>query len=175
MQEEAKRRELHETLGATFAHDYLEGYFETTDSPIGTWFIDYSPSLGALYADTVVSAPQPDETALTSGRSGCAGVARGVVRVVQPGEIDSALHDFAEGSVLVCPVTTPQYVSLMRRAAAIVTDQGGILSHAAIVARELHKPCIVGTGNATQVLETGQSVVVNGDTGLVFAAETQRG
>lgn len=166
--DEAKRTGLHEKLGATFAHDYLEGYFESTDSPIGTWFIDYSPSLGVMYADTIVSAPKEDHAALVSGRNGSAGKAQGKVKIVQPEEIETI--DFAEGSVLVCPVTTPSYVPLMQKAAAIVTDQGGILSHAAIVARELRKPCIVGAGNATEVLSDGQEVTVVADDGLVFAA-----
>jgi pyruvate,water dikinase len=55
----------------------------------------------------------------------------------------------------------------MQKAVAIVTDQGGILSHAAIVARELKKPCIVGTGNATTLLKNGQIVAVNADSGTV--------
>jgi pyruvate,water dikinase len=70
--------------------------------------------------------------------------------------------------VLVCEVTTPNYVPLMQKAVAIVTDQGGILSHAAIVARELKKPCIVGTGNATKILKTGQIVSVDANNGAVF-------
>ncbi len=161
------RDTLHKQLGATFAREYLEGYFETTDSPLGTWFIDYSPSLGTMYAQTVVMAPKEDATALVSGRSGSLGEARGKVHIVRPEDVETV--DFAEGSVLVCPVTTPDYVPLMQKAAAIVTDQGGILSHAAIVARELRKPCIVGTGNATEILHDGQEVSVDAAAGLVFA------
>jgi pyruvate,water dikinase len=61
------------------------------------------------------------------------------------------------------------YVPLMQKAVAIVTDQGGILSHAAIIARELGKPCIVGTGNATKELKNGQLVTVNATNGTVIA------
>jgi pyruvate,water dikinase len=59
----------------------------------------------------------------------------------------------------------------MQKAAAIVTDQGGILSHAAIVARELKVPCVVGTGNATAILKDDQIVKVDATTGDVFAVK----
>jgi phosphohistidine swiveling domain-containing protein len=159
------REKLHRELGATFAQNYLEGYFETTQSSLGTWFIDYSPTLGRLYADSVLAATAASSQALVSGQVGCAGTATGKVQVVHPHQLK---EDFAEGAVLVCPVTTPQYVPLMQKAAAIVADQGGILSHAAIVARELAKPCIVGAENATKALLSGQLVRVDGNHGQVF-------
>ena len=95
---------------------------------------------------------------------GCAGIATGTVKIVGPDEIDK---DFPVGSILVCEVTTPDYVPLMQKAAAIVTDQGGILSHAAIVARELKVPCIVGTNDATSKLKNGASITVDADKGIV--------
>ena len=101
---------------------------------------------------------------LVKGMTGSPGKAEGPVRIVEPDKLDT---DFPDGGVLVCTVTTPNYVPLMQKAAAIVTDQGGILSHAAIVARELKKPCIVGTGNATKVLKNGQTVSVDADNGIV--------
>ena len=67
-------------------------------------------------------------------------------------------------------MTTPDYLPLMKQAAAIVTDAGGVLSHAAIVARELGKPCITATGSATQLLREGQLVDVDADLGEVRAA-----
>ncbi|HSX05812.1 MAG TPA: PEP-utilizing enzyme [Candidatus Saccharimonadales bacterium] len=162
-----KQKELHDALGATFTHDYLEGYFETTDSSLGTWFIDYSPTLGKMYADLTVSTAAAGGTALVHGQPGAGGTATGPVRIVDPAQLD---QDFPEGGVLVCSVTTPDYVPLMQKAAAIVTDQGGILSHAAIVARELKVPCVVGTGNATTVLKNGQVVTVDAVSGDVFAS-----
>jgi pyruvate,water dikinase len=71
------------------------------------------------------------------------------------------------GEVLVTRMTSPDWVPIMRRAAAIVTDAGGMTSHAAIVARELGLPCVVGARNATRVLETGMVVTVDGSTGTV--------
>ncbi len=64
-------------------------------------------------------------------------------------------------------MTTPDYVPLMQCAVAVVTDLGGILSHAAIVCRELRKPCIVGTKVATQVLKDGDLVEVDTERGIV--------
>jgi len=159
-----KQQELKEKLGSTFANSYLKGYFESTDSEAGIWFIDYSQSLGKMYEDMEVKAPTHSGNSLVTGMSGSSGKAEGPVQIVYPDKINPS---FPEGAVLVCEVTTPNYVPLMQKAVAIVTDQGGILSHAAIVARELKKPCIVGTGNATKVLKNGQVVSVDADDGTV--------
>jgi len=160
----ALQQKLTNELGATFSNNYLNGYFETADSSMGVWFIDYAQYLGSLYADAIISTNQQSSSGSVSGRTGSPGKASGPVQIVLP---DQLHDDFPEGAVLVCPVTTPNYVPLMQKASAIVTDQGGILSHAAIVARELKKPCIVGTGNATGLLKTGQTVSVDADTGIV--------
>lgn len=83
-----------------------------------------------------------------------------------------SIHEFVDGSILVTPTTDPDWVPIMKRAAAIVTDHGGRTSHAAIVSRELGLPAIVGTGNATYVLHTNQDITVScaeGDHGFVYA------
>lgn len=161
-----KQAELKDKLGAEFTHDYLEGYFETADSSMGTWFMDYSPALGKMYGDMIINKPIAQAKSMVSGLSGSPGKAEGPVKIVDPRRID--VSDFPDGGVLVCAVTTPDYVPLMQKAVAIVTDQGGILSHAAIVARELKKPCIVGTGNATKALKDGQIVTLDAGNGTVF-------
>lgn len=158
-----KQKELHKKLGVKFINNYIEGYFETSDSPIGTWFIDYSQSLGKMYSNTIIEPTKPIQDVI-SGRTGSPGQATGKVVIVPIDELDSP---FEKGSILVCDVTTPDYISLMQKAAAIVTDQGGILSHAAIIARELKKPCIVGIGDATKKLKNGQNVIVDADKGIV--------
>ncbi|HSX35826.1 MAG TPA: PEP-utilizing enzyme [Patescibacteria group bacterium] len=165
--DKTKQKALKDAVDATFTHDYIEGYFETADSSMGTWFIDYSPALGKMFTDTVVRtapAKAAGGQTLVSGQTGSPGSAAGIVCIVSPDNLDI---DFPKGGILVCEVTTPNYVPLMQKAAAIVTDQGGILSHAAIVARELHKPCVVGTTNATKKLKDGQAVVVHADDGTV--------
>ncbi|GAB3899781.1 hypothetical protein GCM10029964_086170 [Kibdelosporangium lantanae] len=74
-----------------------------------------------------------------------------------------------DGDILVAQMTNPDWVPTMRRAGAVVTDEGGMTCHAAIVARELGVPCIVGTRNATKVLRNGQQVTVDGREGRVLA------
>jgi pyruvate,water dikinase len=83
---------------------------------------------------------------------------------------------FVDGSVLVTGNTDPDWVPVMKRAAALITDHGGRTSHAAIVSRELGLPAIVGTGNATEVLHDDQQVTVScaeGDEGSVYGGSAQ--
>lgn len=150
-------------LGATFARGYLKGYLETVSSEeFGLWFVDYSQAMGELVGD--ITPPVEADRALVKGQVGCAGQAQGVVKIVRTGD---AADIFPEGAVLIAEMTTPDLVPLMQKAVAIVTDNGGILSHAAIVARELKKPCIVGAGNATKILKDGDRVVIDTASGEV--------
>ena len=77
------------------------------------------------------------------------------------------INPLANGEILVTSMTTPEYVFAMKKAAAIITDAGGLTSHAAVTSRELGKPCIVGTKIATSVLKDGDTVEVRTDTGVV--------
>ncbi len=84
------------------------------------------------------------------------------------------MHDFARGDVLVADMTDPDWEPIMKRASAIVTNRGGRTCHAAIIARELGIPAVVGTGNATTALAEGRPVTVScaeGDTGFVYDGE----
>ncbi|MDJ1007590.1 MAG: phosphoenolpyruvate synthase [Paracoccaceae bacterium] len=86
------------------------------------------------------------------------------------------IDQFVEGSVLVTGTTDPDWVPIMKKASAIVTDHGGRTSHAAIVSRELGVPAIVGCGDATHILHTEQEITVScaeGDTGFVYAGEAE--
>ncbi len=94
------------------------------------------------------------------------GVAAGVAKVALT--VDEAAQMIKEGDVLVTKMTTPDWEPYMKIVSAIVTDEGGMTSHAAIVSRELGIPCIVGTGKATQVLQTGKKYTVDGGTGVVY-------
>lgn len=80
---------------------------------------------------------------------------------------DKDLISVREGDILVSPMTRTSFISAMKKARAFVTDEGGITCHAAIIARELKKPCVVGTKMASQVLKNGMSVVVDANSGLV--------
>ena len=79
----------------------------------------------------------------------------------------SEISKVKKGDILVTGMTTPEFVPAMERAAAIVTDDGGVLCHAAIVSRELHRPCVVGTRYATRALQDGELVEVDAETGVV--------
>lgn len=72
-----------------------------------------------------------------------------------------------KGDVLVCSMTSPDFIPAMKKASAFITDEGGVTSHAAITARELKKPCIIGTKIATQVLRDGDIVEVDADNGII--------
>lgn len=155
--------ELAQALDARFVRDHLVGYFETVaSSAFGTWFIDYNRLLADLAA---ASIPVETDDAVVCGRTGSAGRAQGRVRVVLADRLETAAIE--TGDILVCDMTTPDHLPLMRLAGAIVTDLGGILTHAAITCRELGKPCVVGTKTATRVLVEGEIVEVDADRGII--------
>ena len=110
---------------------------------------------------------------LSEGRAVGDRVATGAVRVIaSPAELAA----FRPGEVLVADTTTPDWEPVMKTAAAVVTERGGRACHAAIVARELGIPAVVGTGDATSVLRTGDIVTVScaeGDVGRIYAGEAE--
>lgn len=114
-----------------------------------------------------VKSRREEGQVLVRGIPASPGVASGVARVIfDPRSPEAAL--FREGEILVTKMTDPDWVPLMRKAAAIVTDEGGMTSHAAIVSRELGKPAVVGTKKATSVIKTGMTVTVDGSRGIVY-------
>ena len=101
---------------------------------------------------------------LIAGFSACKGVVTGIARIVL------SSHDFHKmqaGDILVAPMTSVDFVPIMKMAGAFVTNEGGITSHASIVAREMNKPCIIGTKNATQIIKDGDYIEVDGNSGKV--------
>lgn len=103
---------------------------------------------------------------LTEGLAASPGVASGIVKIIN--SMDD-LKKIKEGDVLVTKMTNPDMVVSMQKASAIVTSEGGVTAHAAIVSREMGIPAVVGTGNALDVLMDGQEVTVDGFNGKVFA------
>ncbi|MFB6134596.1 MAG: pyruvate, water dikinase [Halanaeroarchaeum sp.] len=101
---------------------------------------------------------------LVSGLGASPGIASGAVRIVE--KLDQ-LDKVGEGDIIVTAMTTPDMVPAMKRAAGIVTDEGGMTSHAAIVSRELGVPAVVGSGDATAVLHDDQIVTLDGDRGKI--------
>lgn len=111
----------------------------------------------------IINPPTAVSAETLTGMSACPGHARGRVRIV----FDPRKQDFPDGDILVTPMTRPDFLPLMKRAAAIVTDEGGITSHAAIISRELRKPCVIGTKMATRALHDGDLVEVDAEQGVV--------
>lgn len=106
----------------------------------------------------------PGSEPILKGLAASAGVVAGRVRVLRSPQEGSQLE---AGEILVAPMTNPDWVPTIRRAAALVTDSGGMTCHAAIVARELGVPCVVGTRTATTTLHDGDLVTVDGGEGTV--------
>ncbi len=106
---------------------------------------------------------------ISAGRRGY-GV--GIAKVVLNPE--EANNQMKKGDILVTDITNPDFVPFMKLASAIITDKGGVTSHAAIVSRELNIPCVVGTETGTQVLKTGQEYTVDSRNGIVYEGVLQQ-
>ncbi|HVN26194.1 MAG TPA: PEP/pyruvate-binding domain-containing protein [Candidatus Paceibacterota bacterium] len=106
----------------------------------------------------------PDAIKEFSGQSAHRGKVRGIARKIM------SLKDvptLKEGEILISPMTMPDYLPAMKRSAAFVTDEGGVTSHAAIIAREFKKPCVIGTRIATDVINDGDWIEVDANEGVV--------
>lgn len=114
--------------------------------------------------DTAIDSIDAAKITEIQGQSASPGMAKGKIRRAM---IAKETFRVRGGDILLCVMTSPDYVPAMNRAAAIVTDEGGLLCHAAIVSRELGKPCVVGTKFATKILKDGDDVEVDADKGLV--------
>ncbi len=98
------------------------------------------------------------------GNIGCRGHVKGKVNIILS---ERDFHKFKPGNILVTSMTRPEFVPLMKKAAAVITDEGGITCHAAIVSRELGLPCVIGTKNATRLLKDGENVEVDANKGII--------
>lgn len=132
----------------------------------GQWYLVQTRPITTLGV-----APAPSSGALLlSGLGASTGTASGPVRVLLSPTQGALLED---GEVLVAPMTAPDWVPTIRRAAGLITDGGGMTCHAAIVARELGIPCVVGTRTATRVLHDGEVVTLDGRKGQVVAGRPE--
>lgn len=103
-----------------------------------------------------------------SGIPASKGQTKGKVRIVLD---PSKIKDFKEGDILITSMTSPKFAPIIKKATAIVTDEGGMLCHAAIISRELGIPCIVGTKNATKVFKDNDLVELNAYDGIARILE----
>ncbi len=107
---------------------------------------------------------------IVSGMGASPGIGSGPVKIIRRME---DLDKIKQGDVMVTQMTNPDMVVAMQRAAAIVTDEGGVTAHAAIVSREMGIPAVVGTETATSVLEDGQEITVDGTNGKVYLGRAE--
>ena len=127
------------------------------------YFVDWSKKQ-SVFKSAPIKHESIQDVVEFGGMPTYKGFVRGTVSVVR-GSGD--FSKFKDGSVLVAPLTTPNFMVVLSKAKAIITDIGGITSHSAIVSRELGIPCIVGTKIATKVLKDGDLVEVDAERGIV--------
>lgn len=110
--------------------------------------------------------PKGNEEKITElkGQTAFKGKVSGIARVILDRRQSK---DLQEGEILVTTMTSPEFVPAMKLSAGIITNEGGILCHAAIMSRELRKPCIIGTKTATDAIKTGQRVTLDADMGTI--------
>lgn len=161
--EKTKQNSIQQKFTADFTDQgYLKGYFEfvvwSDDQLI---FIDYNRVIYKMLKD--IRQGQVYTTSELTGICASPGTAVGKAKIV----MDPKNTDFTEGEILICPMTMIDYVPLMKKAIGIITEQGNILSHAAIVARELRKPCLVGVKNITTKIKNGQNITLDADKGQI--------
>ena len=106
-----------------------------------------------------------ERTIITKGLGASPGMASGTVKIVKDTD---ELDKVGNGDILVTVMTTPDMVPAMKRANGIITDEGGVTCHAAIVSRELGISCVVGTGDATKILKENEMVTLDGNKGIVY-------
>jgi len=100
---------------------------------------------------------------VVKGRPACLGKVTGKVKIIMN---IKEINKIKQGDILITPMTTPDFVPILKKVIAIVTDEGGVTCHAAIVSREFNIPCIVGTGNATKVFKDGDVIEVDANLGV---------
>ncbi len=182
------RAKITEQFGAKFFGEYLCGYFETASSTeFGIWFIDWNRILGESYANEGIGRrsfgePQDDggrqsDAVILSdsegspieevlhGQTGSPGTVTGRARVIRAADFAGA--DIEPGDILVTDMTTPDFLPLMMKSGGVVTAWGGILCHAAIVCRELGKPCLTNVKGLLDTIEGGMTIELNADRGTV--------
>ncbi len=128
--------------------------------------IPTSTAPGAERPSNPSGGDSSEQAPLVRGFGAAPGIAGGIARILRGAE---EMDRIQAGEVLVTTMTTPDMVPAMSRASAIVTDEGGMTCHAAIVSRELGVPCVVGTRDATKKVAEGSEVTVDGKTGSVYA------
>ncbi len=137
--------------------------FLCADGAVTEIMLDQAENYWSLYSEEKAGQNITELRGVVASRGSVSKLTGFVQVILDPKDADH----FRENSILVAPMTTPEYVFIMKRSMAVITDTGGLTSHAAIVSRELRKPCIVGTKIATKVLRDGDLVEVDANEGVV--------
>ncbi|MCB9798202.1 hypothetical protein H6758_00575 [Candidatus Nomurabacteria bacterium] len=152
------KKSLPEDLESRHKHCLL-----VPQSEDGHYKVIYGQQVAAFLGKTLQRVELEDQQTLR-GQTAYQGLVRGKVRLVFGPQHNEKVK---EGDILVSTATSPQLLPAMIRAIGFVTDVGGVTSHAAIVARELRKPCVVGTKHATQILRDGDEIEIDAENGVV--------
>jgi phosphohistidine swiveling domain-containing protein len=154
----ARRREIIERLGDWTPPPAIGAMPEEMNDPVLNMLWGITTERVRQWAQSQEGGPE------LSGAAASPGVVEGVARVVKTVR---ELADVRDGEILVCSITSPAWAPIFTKVKAVVTDIGGVMSHAAIVCREYGLPAVVGTGRATSQIRTGQRVSVDGSAGTV--------
>ncbi len=136
------------------------GYFLFGDTK-KTWIV--SGKDANLLREAIILNPY-DESMEVKGQVAYPGKTRGPARIVMT---ITELYKVEQGDILVTTSTTPDYVPILKKVKAIVTEEGGVLSHASVISRELHIPCVIGTKIATKKIKDGDLIEVDAQKGVV--------
>ncbi len=140
----------------------LEMLVEVTEDSVYSWY-EGKEDCGRYLESLDIYLKVDSNIREVKGQIAFKGKVVGKARVLKT----SHVTDFTEGDIIVTGMTTPDFVPLMKKALAVVTNEGGITCHAAIVSRELKIPCVIGTKIATQVFKDGDMIEVDANTGIV--------
>lgn len=158
-----KRKKMHETLRkASAPPDFMYTAPPAITEPFTIML--FGRTTEVLKEAVTARVVKPEEVTELKGIPGSAGVAEGMARVIlRPEELEQVQM----GEILVCPVTNPAWAAAFGRIKAVVTDFGGAMAHAAIVAREYGIPAVLNTTIATKAIKTGDKILVDGTNGTV--------
>ena len=163
--DENQKEKLENYLDAEFTTDgYLKGYFEFVIWPDeGTLFMDYNRVIYKLMNNFTFSLKKKKEIR-SDGICANPGMAHGRARIIN----NPTENNFTEEDILICKVATIEHAQMIKKAKAIITEQGNILSHISIVSRELNKPCIVMAKDITKKIQNGDKIFIDATKGTII-------
>jgi phosphoenolpyruvate synthase/pyruvate phosphate dikinase len=164
------KNDIKETLKGVFnQHEYLKGYFEFMVWPNDQIkFFDYNRLQDTTLHNfniwqAIFMNLKPSTKESLHGICASPGYTEGIVKIIE----NPTKKTFNEGDILVCKMTSIEHMDFIQKAGAIINEQGTILSHSAVISRELKKPCIIRVKNATDKLKDGDKVIVNATNGII--------